>query len=113
MPLNDCLRAWLLPHRLKAGTIVPFSNIVNQIKWLVDDIDADLKKENPSASFAWKPNGLRHSYVSYRLAQTDDENRTAQECGNSPRMIFQHYRALVSKAEAEHWFALRPVIEGM
>ena len=109
--LDDSLRAWLLPHARKSGAIVPFVNLVNQIKWLAEAVDANLKKENPGASFKWKANGLRHSFVSYKLAQTDNENLVARECGNSPSIIYKHYRALVSKAEAERWFAIRPVRE--
>lgn len=49
-------------------------------------------------------NGLRHSFISYRLAITSNENQTATEAGNSPTMIFKHYRELVTKEEAEKWF---------
>jgi len=47
---------------------------------------------------------LRHSFISYRLALTGDEKSTALEAGNTPDMIFQHYRELVTKEEAEKWF---------
>ena len=90
---------------------MPFANVVNQIAWLTEDVDKAWKKENASASFVWKRNGLRHSFASYRLAHTGNENQVAQECSNSPAMIYKHYRALVSKAEAERWFAIRPVRE--
>ncbi len=111
VPLNECLRAWLEPHCRKAGPIMPFANVVNQIKTLAEDVDRAWKQENALAAFVWKSNGLRHSYVSYRLAQTGNENQVAQECGNSPAMIFKHYRALVTKDDAERWFAIRPVTE--
>ena len=52
-----------------------------------------------------QPNGLRHSYISYRLTLTGDVNRTALEAGNSPAMIHSHYHALVEDPElASKWF---------
>jgi hypothetical protein len=30
------------------------------------------------------------------------------EAGNSPQMIFKHYRELCTPAEAETWFSLAP-----
>jgi integrase len=51
------------------------------------------------------PNGLRHSYISYRLTLTGDVNRTALEAGNSAAMIHRHYHALVDDPKlAEEWF---------
>lgn len=56
--------------------------------------------------FAWKHNALRHSFISYRLAAINDTAKVALEAGNSPQMIFQHYRELVRPTEAEKWFAV-------
>ena len=51
------------------------------------------------------PNGLRHSYISYRLTLTGDVNRTALEAGNSTAMIHRHYHALVDDPKlAVEWF---------
>jgi len=44
-------------------------------------------------------NVLRHSFCSYHLADRKDENLTAVEAGNSPAMIFNHYRALIRREE--------------
>lgn len=54
----------------------------------------------------WKPNGLRHSYASYRFAQTGDAGRVAGELGNSAAVVHKHYRELVKPGEAERWFSL-------
>jgi len=58
--------------------------------------------------FAWKHNGLRHSFCSYRLAAVKNTAQVALEAGNSPQMIFRHYRELVRGSEAEKWFGITP-----
>ena len=56
----------------------------------------------------WKGNALRHSYASYRFAQTADAGRVAGECGNSAAVIHKHYRELVKPEAAQQWFNVRP-----
>lgn len=48
---------------------------------------------------------LRKTWISMRLAQTQDENQTAREAGNSPQMIYDHYWDRRTKAEGEAFFA--------
>ena len=57
----------------------------------------------------WPHNALRHSFGSYHYAQYRDENRTAAEMGNSPAVVFRHYRALVKREAADAFWMLRPV----
>jgi hypothetical protein len=62
--------------------------------------------------------GLRHSFISYRLAAIQNTAQVALEAGNSPQMIFRHYRAclaavrrrqeLVTEKAAKAWFAITP-----
>lgn len=59
-------------------------------------------------AFAWKHNALRHSFISYRVADIQNVAQVALEAGNSPQMIFKHYRELVRPAEAKAWFAIKP-----
>jgi hypothetical protein len=56
--------------------------------------------------FAWKQNPLPHSFISYRLATIQNRAQVALEAGNSPQMIFRHYRELVRPVEAEKWFGI-------
>jgi integrase len=56
----------------------------------------------------WPHNGLRHSYISYRIAEIKDAARVALEAGNSPEIIFKHYRELVTEQEAQEWFSITP-----
>jgi hypothetical protein len=67
-------------------------------------VGAGTAAEEGWAPFAWKHNGLRHSFISYRVAETQDVAKVALEAGNSPQMIFQHYRELVQPAAAKAWF---------
>jgi hypothetical protein len=38
----------------------------------------------------WKHNALRHSFISYRVADIQNVAQVALEAGNSPGMIFGH-----------------------
>lgn len=58
-------------------------------------------------------NGLRDSYISYRMALTRDAARVADEAGNSPAKIYQHYREislpdgqLITEQMANEWFSV-------
>jgi hypothetical protein len=61
----------------------------------------------------WKKNPLRHSYISYRLAEVKNIYQVAEECGNSPEEIKRSYREIqlddgrVITAElAKEWFCV-------
>lgn len=94
VPIQDNLRAWLMPYRAAKGRICP---IGLRVRLLADRKEAELLVN-------WGNNALRHSYGSYRLPVLGDAARLALEMGNSPQMIFQHYRELVKPtAAAEYW----------
>ena len=56
----------------------------------------------------WKDNGARHSFISYRLAEIQNAAQVALEAGNSPNVVFRHYRELVKPEAAKTWFAVAP-----
>jgi integrase len=58
--------------------------------------------------FKWKHNALRHSFISYRVADKKNIAEVSLEAGNSPQMIFQHYREVVTADEGKAWFAIMP-----
>jgi integrase len=62
------------------------------------------------AATSWKDNALRHSFISYRLAGTQNAAQVALEAGNSPSMVFKHYRELVKPETAKAWFAIAPKV---
>jgi integrase len=57
----------------------------------------------------WPHNALRHSFGSYFYAITKNENTVAAEMGNSPQMVFRHYRALVKPADCAAFWGIRRV----
>jgi hypothetical protein len=67
-----------------------------------------MRRTADTAKIKWKQNALRHSFITYRLAEIQDVNRVALEAGNSPQMIFRHYRELATPQQARTWFAITP-----
>lgn len=99
VPLSDNLKVWLAPCVGQTGMV-----------WCGDHKGFyDAQAETAArAGIKWKANALRHSFVSCRLAQTRNAGQTALEAGNSPAIVFKHYRELVTPKEAATWFSLRP-----
>lgn len=95
VPICPNLKAWLAKYARESGPVVPLSDSrVNQL----------LREPG----IPRKQNALRHSYISYRLAAINDTPRVALECGNSPTIIFKHYRELVAPEAAKAWFEIMP-----
>ena len=92
------LQKWLLPFRRATGPVSPinFQARANQ-----DRARAELGRP-------WPNNGLRHGYASYYLAAFKDAARLALEMGNSPKVIFAHYRQLVRPADADRYWSILP-----
>lgn len=93
----DNLSEWLTPHRKDRGPVTPANHI--------DVFSERLRGLAQAAGIdPWPHNAMRHSFGSYFLAKTKDENLTASEMGNSPEVVIRHYRALVKEADvAEYW----------
>lgn len=100
VPISDNLRAWLKPFAMPSGRVVIHHNIHEAVK-----------KITVRAGQEWKKNAMRHSFVSYRLALTNDPARTAFEAGHDQTILFRHYREVVTPDLAAQWFAIMPPIE--
>jgi integrase len=99
VPMLDCLCEWLAPYAGRQGQI-----------W-AGGHDAFYEAQQDTASKAgikWKANALRHSFASYRFAQTGDAGRVAGELGNSASVVHKHYRELVTPAAAAQYFDIKP-----
>jgi integrase len=112
IPILDVLKAWLRPHQQTSGPVCPIKDMAYEIRELVVRINAARKEKKVKGMFVWKHNALRHSFISYRVAQTQNVAQVALEAGNSPQMIFKHYRELVRPKDAEAWFAIAPDTDG-
>jgi integrase len=111
VPITDNLAQWLTPHAKESGSVVDFESWWNQIPKAVEAVNKKrLEGKDPATVklFEWKHNALRHSFCSYRLAAIKNAAQVALEAGNSPTMIFRHYRQLVTEAEAAKWFGIMP-----
>jgi integrase len=95
VPISDNLKLWLTPCKRAIGPVCAHKRPQIAAAALCD-------------GFAWARNGLRHSYISYRLAILHDTARVALESGNSPEVIFGHYRELVKPDAAKVWFDVKP-----
>jgi len=112
VPILPALRAWIGPSVKKFGPVLSYSlpaclaeafgSAAKKATKLRKSIDPDAPK------LAWKQNALRHSYGSYRLAIVPDAAKVSLEMGNSPQKMFSNYRKVVTKAQGEAWFAIRP-----
>lgn len=100
VPVRDNLKAWLLPHRKSSGKLCPLANTTKQLLNLA-----------AAAGVEWKHNALRHSCISYRIAECSDVPRVAEESGNSPQIIRTNYLRRVKPAVAAAWFAIMPAVK--
>ena len=69
---------------------------------------AETAKAEGWEPFAWKRNALRHSFISYRIAEIKNVAQVALEAGNSPQIIHSNYKELVRPADAQRWFSIVP-----
>jgi len=99
--INDTLAAFLPSCAKRKGMVVELPDERTLYKRLAELATA-------AGLTKWPDNGLRHSCASYSLALTGDAVRVAYQLGNSADMVHRHYKALVTKADAERFFALRP-----
>lgn len=99
VPIHDNLKQWLLPYKKEFGAVVPYKNTNKQI--------AKIAK---AAGIKWKRNALRHSFISYRVAECADVPRVADEAGNSPTVIRKNYLRRVKPVLATQWFGIVPIV---
>ncbi len=97
IPVSENLKQWLGLYERPDGPVCEIARTPDALQRLA-----------VRASVPWKHNALRHSFISYRVAQTGNIPQTAMEAGNSVAMVNRHYRELVTPDEASDWFAIVP-----
>jgi len=100
VPIQPNLKNWLALCQQQSGLVVSFRNPTNQLVPLFEDAEVELKH-----------NCLRHSFGTYRVAQTQNVPATALEMGNSVPMIRKHYLEVVPQEEGNAWFSTSPSAE--
>jgi integrase len=99
VPVLPNLTQWLAAYATHTGKV--WKRTSNDLQ---DARAATVK----ASGVAWKDNGLRHSFISYRLADIQNAAQVALEAGNSPNVVFKHYREIVRPSVAKEWFAIAP-----
>lgn len=101
--IEDNLAAWLAPYRQVTGLIAPDGE-----KW-----KHRLGRIRESVKVKWPHNALRHSFASHHLVKFGDPQKTAFQLGHGRdvTMLFEHYRSMVTKEDAERYFEIRPAVE--
>jgi integrase len=97
VPIQPNLSNWLTSHRCLDGLVC-----------VLKDPQRNASELAATLNIKWPNNGLRHSYGSYRLATLKNVAELALEMGNSPQMIFRHYRELVTPQDAAAWWNISP-----
>jgi integrase len=100
VPITESLARWLAIAPRNGECVWPHKS--------KNSFFVAMRRGADKAKIRSKPNALRHSFISYRLAELQDVNRVALEAGNSPQMIFRHYRELATPEQARTWFSIAP-----
>jgi len=108
--IQDNLAQWLALFAQNSGPVAPSVDAFGErLRHLVRGRKAQGDDPGrPAVVEEWPHNALRHSFGSYFFAKVKNENLTAAEMGNSPQMVFKHYRALVKPDQMEIYWAMHP-----
>lgn len=96
VPLCDAAVEWLMLSDNRKGDVC-CAQAMEKMRAIWKKKQFDLPK-----------NCLRHSFISCRLAVTNNKAQVALEAGNSAAQIDKHYRVPLTPAEGAAWFAVRP-----
>jgi integrase len=101
IPILPNLRMWLEPFEGLTGRICSNWSTPQTVFQAWDRIAKIL-------GISAGANRFRNSYISYRVAQTQDIGKTALESGNSAKVIQENYLELATEEEGEQWFNICP-----
>jgi len=123
-------KAWLAPYAQESGNVWPKNQTLARNLWTLARINAGYgpfftnytpaKKAQTDPTpeklrkdlRPWPDNALRHSAISYRVAQERDLAKIAYESGNSPKVIQSHYNGLAKPENAKTFFSILPTVAG-
>jgi integrase len=96
--VSDNLYAWLKPHEKESGPVLPFRFAVQEVREKACE-KANIEK--------WPQNVLRHSFCSFAVA-AKGLVWTAIQADHSERQLKDDYWEMVTKEEAERYWAIKP-----
>jgi len=92
VPLHPNLKKILVPYRQESGKVCTTRSQRNTSK---------LIREH---GFEWLFDGMRHSYITYRIPILGSIEQVANEAGNSAAVVRKRYRRAMLKEEGVEWF---------
>lgn len=107
--VNETLKAWL---DVPGGEYASVRQVNHRGKMVekpapIVGLEKRMRNLRKLAGVKWHHDILRHSFVSYHFA-IHGAAATAREAGHSEAVLFQHYRELVTREEAERFWAIKP-----
>jgi integrase len=118
VPIAENLAAWIRPLAKLRGPVTPaglrkrFDKCRRIVGFGTPGTEADEEKKAGVKLTKWPQNSMRHSYGTYRLEQRHDAARVSLEMGNTPQVVFAHYRHLVKPKDAERYWKIVPPSAG-
>jgi integrase len=122
VPIPEACVQWLTPYAKESGPVHPqkFLDLFDTVRIeagfrpsntrLHRRLEKQRKEANPkSRPFTpWPSNCLRHTAISYALAESRDESKVASWAGNSPAMIKKHYDSQAMPSGAKAFYSILP-----
>lgn len=97
IPMHPTAALWLAPYKKSTGMILSEKH--------PERYPSEILKKY---KLEWRHNGLRDAFGSNRAAILKNLNEVAMEMGNSPDMVIESYREVVTKEQAEVFWQLTP-----
>jgi integrase len=113
VPIAENLAAWIRPLANLRGAVTPlglrklFDKCRRTAGFGAPGTETDEEKKAGIKLIEWPQNAMRHSFGTYRLEECHDAARVSLEMGNSPQMVFAHYRQLVKPKDANRYWAIK------
>jgi len=108
VPIQPSLREFLAPFVKSKGRIIPLT--CNGLPAYQNAWERSLKA---AGLWPWSENRLRDSFLSYRYEATGSAEITAKEAGHSVGVMFDRYQKIVTRADAEKFWSIRPNCRGV
>jgi len=87
---------------MKLGADLPINNLAVRWNALLKTVKTKWEIDK------WPHDCLRHSFCSYYLAHHEAAAKTALQAGHTESVLFQHYRKMVRREDAEKFWGIYP-----